>query len=377
MPTLFGREYSALELGRRIGRPEQLGGIRAFTFGDGRALGVRAFDVCSGAGLRFTSLADRALDVCSLEFRGIPLVWHGPGGIAAPTYYQPGNEHFAQNFFGGLFTTCGLGNFGPGGVDVYGEFGMHGRINHLPAEQVAAQTVWDGDSCTFEISGTISEARMFGENLVLERTLRVELGANKLSLRDIVTNNGGTRRPHMLLYHCNMGFPLLDTGSMLEVSHRSLRPRDQQADRGMTCWNRGGEPDALFAEQVFIHEPLACDDGFARAAMINRTLDEGRGVALVIRYDPKQLPALFTWRMLGVNTYVMGIEPANCPTIEGRLEAAKRGTLPMLEPGERRLYEVSFEVLCGATEIDRELALFAAPIATRSSSATALASEAP
>ena len=96
-----------------------------------------------------------------------------------------------------------------------------------------------------------------------------------------------------------------------------------------------------FAEQVFIHEPLACADGFARTMMINRSLDEGRGVALAIRYDPTQLPALFTWRMLGVNTYVMGIEPANCPTIEGRVEAAKRGTLPMLEPGERRSYDVS------------------------------------
>ena len=99
MPQIFGRTYSALELGRRIGRPEQLGGIREFTFRDGRALGVRAFDVSSGAGLRFTSLADRALDVCSLEFRGIPLVWRGPGGIAAPQYYQPGDDDVRAQFF--------------------------------------------------------------------------------------------------------------------------------------------------------------------------------------------------------------------------------------------------------------------------------------
>ena len=110
---------------------------------------------------------------------------------------------------------------------------MHGRINHLPAEHVAARTVWDGDSCTFEMSGTISEAQMFGENLELERTLRVELGANTLLLRDIVTNNGGTRRPHMLLYHCNMGFPLLDTrfhsrgfASIAAPSRRTGETRD-------------------------------------------------------------------------------------------------------------------------------------------------------
>jgi len=357
LPRLFGRDYSARELSERTGRPEQLAGIRSFECSDGRARGVRAFDVRSGAGLQFTSVADRALDVCALEFRGIPLVWHGPGGLAAPQYYRPEAEDFARNFFGGLFTTCGLGSFGPPESDAYGSFGMHGRVNHLPAERLATRTIWDGDACTFEIAGSVSEAQMFGENLTLARTLRVELGANRLALHDVVTNDGGTRRPHMLLYHCNMGFPLLDADSRLEVSQQAMHPRDAQAERGLSEWNHGGEPDPDFAEQVFIHEPVACADGFARAVMANRALDDGRGVALVIRYDVTQLPALFTWRMLGVNTYVMGIEPANCPTIEGRVEAGKRGTLPFLEPGESRSYDIVFEVLSGAEEIDRALAM--------------------
>lgn len=355
MIELFGRPYSPAELGQRTGRADQLAGILPFVFEDGRARGVRAFDVRSGGGLRFTSVADRALDVYSVEFRGIPLVWHGPGGLAAPAYYQPRGEDFARNFSGGLFTTCGLASFGPAGSDAYGCFGTHGRVNHLPAENLGARTLWEADACVFEITGTISEAQMFGENLTIERTLRVELGANRLALHDVVTNSGGTRRPHMLLYHCNMGFPLLDAGSRLEVSQRSMRPRDEQAERGIKSWNLGGEPDPHFAEQVFIHEPAACADGYARAIMLNRALDDGRGVALVIRFDPAQLPALFTWRMLGVKTYVMGIEPANCPTIEGRTEAGKRGTLPFLEPGERRSYDVFFEVLGGAAQIDRAL----------------------
>ncbi|MHB8147772.1 MAG: aldose 1-epimerase family protein [Vulcanimicrobiaceae bacterium] len=357
MPYLYGREYSARELRERTGRPEQLAGIRSFEFSDGRARGVRAFDVRSGAGLRFTTVADRALDVSSLEFHGIPLVWHGPGGLAAPQYYQPEGEDFARNFFGGLFTTCGLASFGPPGSDAYGSFGMHGRVNHLPAEHLAARTIGEGDACTFEIAGTVSEAQMFGENFSLARTLRVELGENRLVLHDVVTNDGGTRRPHMLLYHCNMGFPLLDAGAQLEVSQRAMHPRDEQAKRGLLDWNHGGEPDPQFTEQVFIHEPVACADGFARAVMVNRALDDGRGIALVIRYDITQLPALFTWRMLGVNTYVMGIEPANCPTIEGRIEAGKRGTLPFLESGESRSYDIVFEVLSGAAEIDQALAM--------------------
>ncbi len=358
MPRLFGREYSARELDVRIGRPGQVGGVQMLTLDDGRARGVRAFDVSSGSGLRFTALADRALDVCALEFRGIPLVWHGPGGVAAPSFTQSGGKAFAENFFGGLFTTCGLANFGQAGVDTYGEFGMHGRINHLPAENLASQTLWAGDSCTYEIAGTISEAQMFGEDLTLERVLRVELGSNRLAVHDIVSNKGGTRRPHMILYHCNMGFPLLDLNAELYVSHRSLRPRDARAKDGMKDWNRGGEPDPSFAEQVYVHDLVTCADGYARAMMVNQSLDDGRGVALSVRFDPTQLPAFFTWRMLGVRTYVMGIEPANCQTVEGRVEAGKAGTLPFLEPGESRSYDLSFEVFGGRSEIERALRLF-------------------
>ena len=318
---------------------------------------MRAFDVRSGAGLAFTCLADRALDVCAAEFRGISLVWHGPGGVAAPAYYQPSDEDFARNFFGGLFTTCGLSNFGPAGTDAYGNFGMHGRVNHLPAQSVSAQTIWDGDSCFFEIRGTVFEAQMFGENLRFERALRVGLGTNHLTLTDKVTNDGGTRRPHMLLYHCNAGFPLLDTNAELHVSQSSMQPRDEQAECGLERWNLGGAPCPGFMEQVFIHQPIACTDGYARAIVVNRSLDDGRGVALAIRYDVTQLPALFTWRMLGVKTYVMGIEPANCPTIEGRVKAGTQGTLPLLEPGQSRTYELAFEVLSGEPEIEAALEL--------------------
>ncbi len=357
MARLFDREYSARELNERVGRSEQLGGIRSFTFSDGRAQGVRAFEVRSGAGLVFTCAADRALDVCATEFRGIPLVWRGPGGLAAPEYYQPRGDDFARNFFGGLFTTCGLASFGPPGSDEYGTFGMHGRVNHLPAQDVCAQTIWQGDRCFFEISGTVIEAQMFGENLRLARRLRVELGSNRLELRDTVTNDGGARSPHMLLYHCNMGFPLLDYDSALHVSQSAMRARDERAKRGLDLWNCGGAPDPNFAEQVFIHDPIACADGFARTIMVNHALDGGRGVALAIRYDPSQLPALFTWRMLGVKTYVMGIEPANCPTIGGRVQAGKIGTLPFLDPGQSRTYDLTFEVISSKSEIAKALKL--------------------
>ncbi len=147
-----------------------------------------------------------------------------------------------------------------------GTFGLHGRIDATPAEDVVHETRWEGDECTLEIRGTIRQTRVFGEDLRLERCLRTTIGGNHLEVHDIVTNEGGKRVPHMILYHCNAGFPLLDDASELHVSQSSMRPRDDEAQKGLAAWNHGGKPAADFAEQVFIHDPVACTDG--RAAVV-------------------------------------------------------------------------------------------------------------
>lgn len=352
MPRLFGRQLTQADIVARTGRISQLGGIRPLRYDDGRARDVRAFDVRTGTGLQFTCLADRALDIASAEYRGIPLAWHAPAGVAGPTYLEGGRSGFARVFFGGLLTTCGLTAFGPPGEDQWGEWGQHGRINQLPAEEVSALTRWENDSCILEISGTVRETSLFGEDLRLERTWRARLGSNRIELTDRVVNDGSSSSPHMILYHCNIGFPLLAEDSRVYVSHRAVVPRDAEARKGLDHWDRGGPPDPDFAEQVFTLEPVALDGGWVMAAMVSRQLNDDRGLALVIRFRPEELPGLFTWRMLGLKTYVMGIEPANCPTILGRVAAAQQDVLPFLGPGEARTYRLSFEVVEGRDQID-------------------------
>lgn len=326
----------------RVGELDQLAGIRAFRFDEGRAAGVRAFHVRTGTGLEFTTVADRALDICSASYRGIPLAWQSANGVAAPAFYDP--VRFDETFFGGLVTTCGLTAFGPPGSDAYGTWGQHGRIDHQPAEQVRHETRWEGDRCFFEISGVIRQTRLFGEDLKLERLLRAELNSNVVVLADRVTNEAGSRTPHMLLYHCNAGFPLLDTATEISISKSATRARDANAAAGLAVWNRGGPPQLGFEEQVFIHTPVAESDGRARARISNPDLLDGKGLSLTIAFDPIALPAIFSWRMLGVKSYVMAVEPANCDAIEGRVDAQHRGVLPFLEPGETRDYRLEFEV---------------------------------
>ena len=352
MPQLFGRGYSRSELSALTGHLDALAGITPLERVSGRGRGVREISVRTGSGFSFVSVADRALDVALAAYDAFPLCWRSCNEIASPTYADDEADGFLRTFAGGLFTTCGLANFGPAGSDAWGTFGLHGRINLAPAENVRCETTWpDEHTCVFEVAGTMRETQVFGENFRLERRLRAFAGGTSLELHDTVTNEASSRRPHMILYHCNGGFPILAPETRLYVSHASVRPRDAQAARGLDVWDRGASPQRDFEEQVFIHEPIACADGRAAAILWNPLLREGRGLGLAIRFDPIQLPAFFTWRMLAHGTYVMGMEPANCPTIEGRVEAGKRGTLPFLEAGESRTYDLEFTVLTSADEL--------------------------
>ncbi len=362
MPQLYGKNYTRAELAAFAGRFDALAGIAPAERSAGRGRGVREYAVRTGSGFSFVSVADRALDVALAHFNDVPLCWSSCNEIAAPAFFEPEADGFLRTFVGGLFTTCGLANFGPAGSDAWGTFGLHGRIDATPAENVRCSTNWlDEQTCVLEIAGTMRETRVFGENFRLERRLRTHVGGNRLELRDEVINDAGTRRPHMMLYHCNGGFPVLGEAARLYVSHAGVKPRDAEAAAGLAVWDCGGPSQPGFKEQVFIHQPIACGDGRAAAVLWNPTLRAGSGLGLAIRFDPRQLPGFFTWRTLGHGTYVMGMEPANCPTIEGRVEAGKRGTLPFLEAGESRTYELEFEVLTSADELAAILAQMPEP----------------
>ena len=352
VPQLFGRQYSRTDLERRVGTLDQIAGITPVALVEGRSRGVRAFHVATGSGFAFTAVADRALDVAAASYEGIALSWLSRNGIVSPAYYEPQGNGVSQVVLRWFVHDVRIDEFRTAGHRPLGDLrAARTHRRDRPAESVVHETRWEGDECTLEIRGVVRQTRVFGEDLRLDRCLRTTIGGQHLEVHDIVTNEGGTRVPHMILYHCNGGFPLLGDASELHLSQSSMRPRDDEARKGIDDWNHGGKPDADFAEQVFIHHPVACADGRASAILHNADLRDDRGLALAIRFDPAQLPALFTWRMLGYGTYVMGIEPANCPTIEGRVKAEELGTLPFLEPGESRRYDLEFRVLTQADEI--------------------------
>jgi galactose mutarotase-like enzyme len=139
----------------------------------------------------------------------------------------------------------------------------------------------------------------------------------------------------MVLYHVNLGWPLLDDGTVVDIPHVTVRPRDADADEGFGHQYDFGAPVRGFREQVYIHEA-----GPERSASIT---NKQRGLRFTLRFS-ETLPAVFEWKMSATQHYVLGLEPANTPEIGGRAAARDAGLLPRLEPGESVSYCLSFEM---------------------------------
>src|SRR5262245_19275271 len=87
MPTLFEHEFTPDDLRRLTGSLDQLAGIRLYELSDGKARGMRAADIWTGSGLRFTVWLDRALDIGPAEFAGKPLAWVYPA-LGTPAQFE-------------------------------------------------------------------------------------------------------------------------------------------------------------------------------------------------------------------------------------------------------------------------------------------------
>lgn len=349
MVELYGERWSREELRRYATETGHLAGVRRARLQEGRERGVEVLEVRTGGGLDFTVVPDRGMGIADARFRGVPFAWMSPTGIVAPEHYEPDGAGWTRGFFGGLLTTCGLTNVGPA-VEEEGErVGQHGRIAYVPAREVETGRAWSGDELRLRVRGVLREIVPFRYGLTLRRTIEARAGAKRLRLTDVVRNTGGRPAPLMLLYHVNLGYPLLAPGAEVVVPSRSVTPRDERAEEGVGRWDRVPEPTAGYRERVFYHDVRPDPDGAAAAGVLNPAFDAGipgEGLGAYVRYDPDQLPRLVQWKMTSEHMYVVGLEPANCLP-EGRVRERERGTLTVLEPGESRRFELEVGVLVG------------------------------
>ena len=337
----------------KIGHPSQLAGMRRYEFAEGKAKGVEAVEVRTAAGLELTVLPGRGMDIAWVSYRGIPLSYMSKTGVVSPTYYESFGMNWLHSFFAGALTTCGLLNVGgPEKIHhpVIGEreYGLHGRISNCAAEQVSLYEEQEGDAYVMRVSGMVREGTLHGEALTLRREISTHLGAKEFTLRDTVTNRSGTAQEIMLLYHINIGYPLLNAGARLVSNTLGIEPADELAAADVDRAFVFEEPTAGTAERCFAHDMKTDADGTVKLAFINDALELG----VALEYNKNELPLFNEWKMMSTKEYVVGLEP--CTALpRGYSDAKARGTLQTLAAGESRTFEVTYKILDGNEEIAR------------------------
>lgn len=340
--TLLLYGLSVPDASARIGHLGQVARLDAFTECNGPACGARRIRLVTGGGLELEIHPDRALDLGQMTVHGIPLAWMSPTGISHPGLYDPHGENFLRTFGGGLLATCGLDHFGPPSKDGGAVFPMHGRVGGLPATLMRT----DIDKNELIVEGVVRQAAVHREDIELHRTIRATIGSTSVTVVDTVTNKGCADQPHMILYHCNFGWPLLSEDAEVIISSTDVIPNSPEAETD--AWNHLAPPTPGYRERVYLH---MLDKGRARLSLRNSQL----GIEMKMSFDTAVLPALCQWKMLGERLYVLGLEPTNVPHLAGRGSARATGMLPMLAPRESVTYELTFDVM--RTDQSQELAM--------------------
>lgn len=341
------------------------------------ANGMRIIEAYNSSGLTFTILPDRGMDIWTAHYKGIPLTWISQGSPHPPDFGQT----WLQQFNGGLLTTCGLTHVGPPEKDdVTGEVrGLHGDYTRLRAQDIwidrehqggwreikkdftgfseifeeffAKRSQEQGENASVErkfdtvteftpytlynlaLHGTIYQSSLFGEQLRIERSIYQTLGDPGFGLSDTIINMGDRPVPLMLLYHINLGFPLIQAGTRLYAQHENVYPRDAAAKAGYATWSRYEAASAGYPEQVFYHHMRGFPYGDNHASTRVLVTNESEDFGLYLHWEAKNLPYFSQWKNTRQGLYVNGIEPANCVP-EGLNAARMNNRLTFLEPGQ-------------------------------------------
>lgn len=312
--------------------------------------GMRIVEAFNSSGLSFTLLPDRGLDIWSASYNGIPLTWISQGS----PFPADSGLGWLRGFNGGLLTTCGLTHVGPPETDdLTGEVrDLHGRFTFAHAGDLSRLHSHE-NPYTLELTALLSESRLFGEQLRLRRTYSISLGIPSIHIWDEVTNIGDESSPLMLLYHINVGFPLVGEGAQLVTPAAEVLPRTETAHSGLSRWSEYDSAVPNYAEQVFFHHLKAppSEDMQMVDILLHR-----RDLGIALTWNASTMPYFTQWKNIRQGTYVSGIEPGNCIP-EGRNAARKTGRLQMLEPGETRTFHCQIQIVDGAAQIRRHIAL--------------------
>lgn len=336
-------------IGKYVGNDYQIFGTRHYRLTDGASDGCHCIDVRTGSGFEYTIVPDRGLDISLASYKGINLSYLTENMETHPAFYNSHESEWLRTFSGGLLTTCGPTNVGNPCEDDGEKLGHHGRWSAFSAKKVCDNS--DFENGKIEISGTMHESYTFGCKLKINRKITSQIGSSSVTVEDCIENEGGKPVPLNLLYHINLGYPLLCEKTEIFVSSDDCFGYDDYSQKRLDEWKIFKAPCGENEELNYLH---TFNPKTEEALALAHNKDIEGGLAVYIKFNPQQLPYLTQWKLEDLKDYVLALEPANVPC-ESRNVLRERGQLPYLAPGEKVDFKVEIGVISGGENIKQIL----------------------
>ena len=319
------------------------------TLRGGLSDGVSLVELDNGR-MRIHVLPTRGMGIRKAEIDGDVLGWQSPvRGPVHPKFvptFEPSGLGWLDGF-DELLVRCGLESNGAPEFDEQGKlvYPLHGRIASRPAHFV--EFAVDDAAETIMLRGIVEETRFHFQKLRLETTITTTFGSSEFTVNDTVENFGGTPAEMQMLYHLNIGEPLLREGDRFVAPVKSMRPRIPE-ETTTERWNEYGPAVAGQSEDCFYLEMHA--DAAGQTQVLLKDAEGSSGTA--VAYDTKSLPYFTLWKNLvaSADGYVTGLEPGtNCPNERSVEKAA--GRIVNLESGGSWKTSLTVSRLANAEEV--------------------------
>lgn len=262
----------------------QVGGVKQYVMENGAAQGLRVIE-CDNGKLRFLLNVSKALDIMQVFYEGKNISFVSKNGFMAREL------PFGKRFEGGMLYTCGLDGIGAvDGVE------LHGNLHCTPATVTRAECTDEG----IVIESYTTHTALFGNVLTLKRKIFSRFNSDKIELEDTLFNEGTKTAPYCLLYHVNLGYPLLDDGGRVEVNAENVSARSDWAIQNLSDWSQISAPVDNAEEMCYF-----IDNKDGKATYVN----EKQGKRFVLEYSKETLPNFVLWKSMVSGDYALGLEP--------------------------------------------------------------------
>ena len=272
----------------RISNFAQVASLRRYTYTSGKEKGIEVID-CDNGKIRFLLNVTKALDIMQLYHEGQNMSFVSKNAFTAREI------DFSNRFEGGMLYTCGLDSVGRRkDTDIE----LHGTFHNNNAEVIRTECNEDG----IFVEAIISSTALFGKNLVMRRKVSSLIGSEKVVIEDTLENKAFATDEYCILYHINLGYPMLDGGAEILADISGYETR--------TEWSKKNASGMFKITESIPNNNETCyflKMNKPEVSLVNRKI----GKKFSVNYSMDTLPCFTEWHSMASGDYALGFEPAS------------------------------------------------------------------